>query len=46
MSAFKSSLNLSLLSRADHATPLHPQKLALNFVDKWLSLSRYNSLAD
>jgi hypothetical protein len=28
------------------ATPLYPQKLALNFVDKWRSLSRYSSLAD
>jgi hypothetical protein len=25
---------------------LYPQKLALNFVDKWRSLSRYSSLAD
>jgi hypothetical protein len=32
--------------RADHATPLYTQKLALNFVDKWRSLSRYSSLAD
>jgi hypothetical protein len=31
---------------ADHATPLYPQKLTLNFVDKWRSLSRYSSLAD
>jgi hypothetical protein len=31
---------------ADHATPLSPQKLALNFVDKWRSISRYISLAD
>jgi hypothetical protein len=30
---------------ADHATPLYPQKLALNFV-KWRSLSGYTSLAD
>jgi hypothetical protein len=30
----------------DHATPLYPQKLALNFTDKWLSLCRYSSLAD
>jgi hypothetical protein len=30
----------------DHATPLYPQKLALNFDDKWRSLSRYSSLAD
>jgi hypothetical protein len=27
-------------------TPLYPQKLTLNFVDKWRSLSRYSSLAD
>jgi hypothetical protein len=27
-------------------TPLYPQKLALNFVDKWRSFSRYSSLAD
>jgi hypothetical protein len=33
-------------ARADHATPLYPQKLALNFVNKWRSLSRYSSLAD
>jgi hypothetical protein len=26
--------------------PSNPQKLALNFVDKWKSLSRYSSLAD
>jgi hypothetical protein len=26
--------------------PLYPQKLTLNFVDKWRSLSRYSSLAD
>jgi hypothetical protein len=27
-------------------TPLYPQKLALNFVDKWRLISRYSSLAD
>jgi hypothetical protein len=27
-------------------TPLYPRKLALNFADKWRSLSRYSSLAD
>jgi hypothetical protein len=31
---------------ADHATPLYPQKLKLNFVDKWRSISLYSSLAD
>jgi hypothetical protein len=30
----------------DHATLLYPQKLTLNFVDKWRSLIRYSSLAD
>jgi hypothetical protein len=30
--------------RPDHATPLYPQKLALNFAEKWQSLSRYSSL--
>jgi hypothetical protein len=35
-----------LSRRADHATPLYPRKLALNFVDKWRLLSRYISLAD
>jgi hypothetical protein len=30
----------------DHATPLCPQKLALDFVSKWRSLSRYSSLLD
>jgi hypothetical protein len=34
------------IRRADHATPLYPQQLALNFVNKWRSLSRYSSLAD
>jgi hypothetical protein len=34
------------IRRADHVTPLYPQKLALNFVDKWRSLSWYSSLAD
>jgi hypothetical protein len=34
------------IRRADHVTPLYPQKLALNFVDKWRSISRYISLAD
>jgi hypothetical protein len=32
--------------RADHATPLYPHKLALNFVDQWWSLIRFSSLAD
>jgi hypothetical protein len=35
-----------ILPSYDHATPLYPQKLTLNFVDKWRSLSRYSSLAD
>jgi hypothetical protein len=30
----------------DDATPLYPQKLALNFADKWQSLSWYSSLMD
>jgi hypothetical protein len=32
--------------RANHVTPFYPQKLALNFADKWRSLSRYSSLGD
>jgi hypothetical protein len=32
--------------RADHTTHLFPQMLALNFADKWLSLSRCRSLPD
>jgi hypothetical protein len=28
------------IRRAGHATALYPQKLALNFVDKWRSNSR------
>jgi hypothetical protein len=34
------------VGRADHATLLYPQNLALNFVDKWWLLSRYSSFAD
>jgi hypothetical protein len=37
---------LSLPLIKHHATPLYPQKLALNFVDMWRSLSWYSSLAD
>jgi hypothetical protein len=32
--------------RADHATPLYLQKLALKFIDQLRSISRYSSLAD
>jgi hypothetical protein len=32
--------------RADHVTPLYPQKLGIKFADKWRSLSRYSSLVD
>jgi hypothetical protein len=32
------------IHRADHATPLYPQKLALNFTEKWRSLSWYSLL--
>jgi hypothetical protein len=31
---------------ADHATLLYPQKLALNFADRWWVLSRYSSLEE
>jgi hypothetical protein len=43
------SYETSVLTRATRrniSTPFYPQKLALNFVDKWRSLSRYSSLAD
>jgi hypothetical protein len=43
---YKTEINDLEIRRADHATPLYPQKLALKFADKWLSLSRYSSLAD
>jgi hypothetical protein len=33
------------LARMSHL-PLYPQKLALNFADRWRSLSRYSSLAN
>jgi hypothetical protein len=35
-----------VVDRADHVTSLYLQKLALNFTDKWRSLSWYSSLAD
>jgi hypothetical protein len=41
--------NMSILDFfcvSSYATPLYPQKLTPNFVDKWRSLSRYSSLAD
>jgi hypothetical protein len=38
--------SLICFTLADHATPLYPHKLALNFVDKSRSLSRYSSLAE
>jgi hypothetical protein len=34
------------IRRADHATPLYPQRLALYFANKWRSISWYSSLAD
>jgi hypothetical protein len=44
---YKTEINDRMgICRADHAIPLYPQKLALNFIDKWRSLSRYSSLAD
>jgi hypothetical protein len=40
LTPYGSSKNRSLGNhRAEHATPLYPQNLALNFV-KWLSISR------
>jgi hypothetical protein len=40
---FRSSFPFLLRdSRADHAEILYPQKLALNFADRWRSLSRYS----
>jgi hypothetical protein len=50
--SFTTSVKLGSLRQAEicqqecHWTPLCPQKLALNFADKWLSLSRYIWLAD
>jgi hypothetical protein len=44
---YKTEINgLGGIRRADHATPLYPQKLALNLAKKWRSLSRYSSFAD
>jgi hypothetical protein len=34
-----------MFRRADHATPVYTQKLALNFANKCRSFSRYSSLA-
>jgi FAD/FMN-containing dehydrogenase len=34
------------IRRADHTTPLYPQKAGTNFSDMQRSLGRYSSLAD
>jgi hypothetical protein len=33
---------LSGIHCTDHVTPIYPQKLALNFADKWRALSLYS----
>jgi hypothetical protein len=38
--------SMYFLRRAHHATPFYPQKMSLDFANKWWSLSRYSSLAD
>jgi hypothetical protein len=44
--SWKHFVHLKGIRSTDHATPLYPQKLTLNFIDKWRSISRYSSLAD
>jgi hypothetical protein len=52
MNSIGSGLELEIIDRegsadlAKQQTPLHPQILALNFANKWRSLSLYSSLAD
>jgi hypothetical protein len=45
-SGLENRLTTVEFSCADHVSPLYQQKLALNFANKWQSLSRYSSLAD